>query len=92
MVVVAVGEAGVLLRQSDASWTLMSESQIGDALRGEAASGTVTTSPGDARRPAVPVPDVPGLPSPEPDCPSPSPVSVTPDPRNGPPTTYYVCS
>ena len=91
VVVVAVGDAGVLLRQSDASWTLMSESQIGDALRGEqppTPSPLPRVTPVDQPSPS---PTSPASPS-GPDCPSPSPVSVTPDPRNGPPTTYYVCS
>jgi hypothetical protein len=78
-VVVAAGDAGLLVRES----RLPAPSYASVTPHPEV-TGLLTPSP-----PPAPTP-TPSGPPPLP-CATPSLLTVTPDPRNGPPTAYPVC-
>ena len=87
VVVVAAGNAGLLVRSPAGTWRRVRETRLpaptyATATPDRGPTGPLTPSPTPAPTPSGPPP----LP-----CASPSLVTVTPDPRNGPPTAYPVC-
>ena len=90
VVVVAAGNAGLLVRSPAGVWRRVRETRLpaptyASATPRPAPTGLLTPSPSPTPTPTPP-PPTPPLP-----CATPSLVTVTPDPRNGPPTAYPVC-
>jgi hypothetical protein len=90
VVVVAAGNAGLLVRSPAGVWRRVRESRLpaptyASATPRPAPTGLLTPSPSPTPSPTPP-PPTPPLP-----CSTPSLLTVTPDPRNGPPTAYPVC-
>jgi hypothetical protein len=89
VVVVAAGNAGLLVRSPAGVWRRVRESRLpapsyASVTPHPEVTGLLTPSP-----PPAPTP-TPSGPPPLP-CATPSLLTVTPDPRNGPPTAYPVC-
>ena len=107
VVVVTMPGAGVLYRDADGRWSVVSEADIDAAVKSAAATQDVAVPYRRylEERPILPVPALPpvtarvqpdGSPpaspaTPTPWCPSPTLVTVTPDPRNGPASTVLRC-
>ena len=89
VVVVAAGNAGLLVRSPDGSWRRVRMSRLPRST-----DTTETPAPGPdgllTQRPSPTPTPTPSGPPPLP-CRTPSLRTVTPDPRNGPPTVYPGC-
>jgi hypothetical protein len=89
VVVVAAGNAGLLVRSPAGTWRRVRETRLPARTYAAATPDRGPTGLLTPRPTPTPAP-TPSGPPPLP-CASPSLVTVTPDPRNGPPTAYPVC-